>query len=81
MKKAWVSLRVGGGPSRHWVKDHELFYDDALDQQPAGEIELYVSDLVGFTGLPAADCRPSTTELATGITKFAVLLLGEIYNN
>lgn len=70
MKKAWVSLRTGSGPSSHWAKDQELFYDDALGQQPAGEIGLYLSDLVGFTGLPAAAYRPSPTELASGIARF-----------
>jgi hypothetical protein len=79
-KKAWVSLLVADGPSSSWVKVHELFYDDALElnQQPVGQVDLYLSDFLGFTGLPAAACRPSTAESETGITRFIVLLPGEI---
>jgi hypothetical protein len=80
-KKAWVSLLVADGSSSSWAKVHELFYDDALElnRQPAGQIDLYLSDFLGFSGLPAAACRPSTAELETGITRFIVLLPGEIY--
>jgi hypothetical protein len=78
LKKAWVSLRVEDDPSSHWIQHHELFHDDALDQQPVGQIDLYLSDLVGFGGLPAASCRPSAAELAAGITRFVVLLIGEM---
>jgi hypothetical protein len=75
MKKAWVSLRVADDPSSHWIQHHDLYHDDALDQQPDGQVDLYLSDLVGSAGLPAAYCRPSTAELAAGITRFAILIL------
>jgi hypothetical protein len=72
MKKAWVSLLAADG----WAQHHELYHDDNLDQQPVGQIDLYLSDLVGFAGLPAAYCRPSAAELAAGITKLVVSVCG-----
>lgn len=74
MKRAWVSLLVGDGSSGYWIRHHELYHDDNLDQQPAGQVDLYLSDFVSFAGLPAPYCRPSTAELAAGLTRFAVLL-------
>jgi hypothetical protein len=81
MKKAWASLLVADdseaanlgthNSSMHWIRDHELYHDDNLDQQPAGQLELYLSD---FTGLarPLVDyCRPSAAELAAGIRRLA----------
>ena len=57
-----------------WLLHHELHYNDNLDQQPIGQVDLYLSDLVTFAGLPPASCRPSTAELAAGIMRFATLI-------
>lgn len=70
MKKAWVSLLGADG----WIQHHELYYDDNLDQQPVGQVDIYLSDFIGFAGLPPAYCRPSAAELAAGITRFAIPL-------
>lgn len=79
IKKVWVSLRVEDQPSSHWIHNHELVHDDALkQQQPIGQVEMYLSDFVSFTGLPVTSYRPSTTELATGIKRFVILLTREI---
>ncbi|KAK4150538.1 hypothetical protein C8A00DRAFT_46103 [Chaetomidium leptoderma] len=70
MKKAWVSLLAADDPSSSWVQHSDLFHDDDLDQQPAGQVALYLSDFVGLVpGMPAALCRPSTAEVAAGITR------------
>ena len=71
IKKAWVSLLAAGDPASSWA----LFHDDDLDQQPAGQVALYLSDFVGLaSGIPAAFCRPSATEVAAGITRFVASL-------
>jgi hypothetical protein len=71
MKKAWVSLFAADDPSNSWV----LFHDDDLDQQPAGQVALYLSDFVGVApGIPVALCRPSATEVAAGMTRFVASL-------
>jgi hypothetical protein len=74
IKKAWVSLLVEGDSSSDWIQHHELYHDDDLDQQPIGQVDLYLSDFIGLAGSPPAYCRPSAAELAAGITRFAVLL-------
>ena len=67
MKKAWVNFLVADNSSSSWV----LFHDDDLDQQPAGQVALYLSDFVGLApGMPVALYRPSTAEVAAGITRF-----------
>ncbi|KAK3897135.1 hypothetical protein C8A05DRAFT_48129 [Staphylotrichum tortipilum] len=72
MKKAWVSLSAADDPSSSWV----LFHDDDLDQQPAGQVALYLSDFVGLApGIPAALCRPSTAEVAAGIIRNPTIAL------
>ena len=74
MKKAWVSLLAADDSSSSWVQHSDLFYDNDLDQQPAGQVDLYLSDFVGLApGMPAALCRPSTAEVAAGITRFVLL--------
>ena len=70
MKKAWVSLLAADD----WIQRHEVYHDDNLDQQPVGQVDLYLSDFIGFASLPPAYCRPSTAELAAGIRRFAVFL-------
>ncbi|KAK3309443.1 uncharacterized protein B0T15DRAFT_545205 [Chaetomium strumarium] len=75
IKKAWVSLLVVDDSSSHWIRQHELFHDDNLDQQPVGHIDLYLSDFVGIAGLPAIYCRPSTAELTAGITRNPIATL------
>jgi hypothetical protein len=57
-----------------WIQHHELYHDDNLDQQPVGQVDLFLSDFIGSTNLPPAYCRPSTAELAAGITRFAILV-------
>ncbi|KAK0721201.1 hypothetical protein B0T21DRAFT_316828 [Apiosordaria backusii] len=69
MKKAWVSLLVAGSPSSGWVQHSELYHDDDLVQQPVGQVDLYLSDFVSLAGVPTAFCRPSTVELAAGVTR------------
>ncbi|KAK4157050.1 hypothetical protein C8A00DRAFT_40532 [Chaetomidium leptoderma] len=64
-KKAWVSLLVADDSSSDWVQRSELFYDES-GQQPVGQVDLYLSDFLGLASLPAAFCRPSATELASG---------------
>ncbi|KAK4095954.1 hypothetical protein N658DRAFT_511624 [Parathielavia hyrcaniae] len=71
MKKAWVSLLAADG----WLPRHELYHDDNLDQQPVGQIDLYLSDFVGSAGLPPAYCRPSTVELAAENTRNPMITL------
>ncbi|KAK4141193.1 uncharacterized protein C8A04DRAFT_39325 [Dichotomopilus funicola] len=74
--KAWVSLLVSNGSRlNHFVHGHVLFYDDELDQQPAGRVVLYLSDFVGLAGLPAAYCRPSAAELDAGIMRNPTIIL------
>ncbi|KAK4106782.1 hypothetical protein N658DRAFT_461692 [Parathielavia hyrcaniae] len=71
MNKAWVSLLAADG----WLPHHELYYDNNLDQQPVGQIDLYLSDFVGSARLPPAYCRPSTAELAAEITRNPMITL------
>ncbi|KAK4148419.1 hypothetical protein C8A00DRAFT_47698 [Chaetomidium leptoderma] len=72
MKKAWVNLLAADNPSSSWV----LFHDDDRDQQPAGQVALYLSDFVGLApGMPAALCRPSTAEVAARITRNPTIAL------
>jgi hypothetical protein len=72
MKKAWVNLFAANG----WIQGYKLYHDDDREHQPVGQIDLYLSDLVGFAGLPAAYCRHSAAELAAGITKLVVSVCG-----
>ncbi|GAB1319537.1 hypothetical protein MFIFM68171_09747 [Madurella fahalii] len=69
MQKASVSLLAADDSSSHWIQHHELYHDDHLDQQPAEQVDLYLSDFVGLAGLPETYCRPSTAELAAGTTR------------
>ncbi|KAK4033874.1 hypothetical protein C8A01DRAFT_49609 [Parachaetomium inaequale] len=72
MKKAWVSLLTADKSSSRWVQHSQLFHDDNLNQQPDGQVDLYLSDFFGSAGLPAAFCRPSAVELATGVPRSIV---------
>ncbi|KAK4236861.1 hypothetical protein C8A03DRAFT_16526 [Achaetomium macrosporum] len=58
--KAWVDLLAAGGPSRDPIQRHEVYYDDDLEQQPVGRVDLFLSDFLGLAGLLAAYCRPLT---------------------
>lgn len=72
-KKAWVSLLVAAeNSSSRWVQHSQLFHDDHLDQQPDGQVDLYLSDFLGPAGLPAAICRPSADELAAGVSRLVL---------
>jgi hypothetical protein len=64
-----VSLLVADG----WLPHHKFCHDDNPDQQPVGQVDLYLSDFVRSAGLPPAYCRPSTAELATETTMFESL--------
>ncbi|KAK3896504.1 hypothetical protein C8A05DRAFT_48452 [Staphylotrichum tortipilum] len=76
IKKAWVSLLAADDSSSSWVQHSDLFHDDDLDQQPAGQVALYLSDFVGLApSTPAALCRPSTAEVAAGITRNPTIAL------
>ncbi|KAH6640621.1 hypothetical protein F5144DRAFT_609588 [Chaetomium tenue] len=75
LTKAWFSLLVSNGRPDHWVCNNILYHDDNLDQQPAGQVGLYLSDFVGFAGLPASYCRPSAAELDAGITRIPTVIL------
>ncbi|KAK4145968.1 uncharacterized protein C8A04DRAFT_35263 [Dichotomopilus funicola] len=71
-KKAWVNLLVTGNLTGSWA----LFHDDDVDQQPAGQVALYLSDFVGLVpDLPVGFCRPSATEVAAGITRTPLFVL------
>ncbi|KAH6634951.1 hypothetical protein B0J18DRAFT_471916 [Chaetomium sp. MPI-SDFR-AT-0129] len=71
-KKAWVNLLVTGDLTGSWA----LFHDDDVDQQPAGQVALYLSDFVGLVpDLPVGFCRPSATEVAAGITRTPLFVL------
>ncbi|KAL2129246.1 hypothetical protein VTI74DRAFT_8015 [Chaetomium olivicolor] len=69
MKKAWVSLLAAEDSSSRWIQYHEVYHDDSLEQQPAGQVDIYLSDFVGRAGVPAAYCRPSTAEPIAGTTR------------
>jgi hypothetical protein len=68
--RAKVSLFTADGTKGHWVQRSEIFYDDALEEQPIGQVGFYISDFLGGQGLPAALCRPSATEIAGGMLRF-----------
>jgi hypothetical protein len=72
MKKAWVSLLASGDSASPGALQFETFLDDDLDldQQPDGQVALYLSDFLGPTGLPETFCRPSIAELAAGVARF-----------
>ncbi|EAQ89067.1 predicted protein [Chaetomium globosum CBS 148.51] len=73
LKQADVSFGpVGSLPAL--ACEHDLYYHD-LDQQPGGQVDLYLSDFLGSAGLPPAYCRPSTAELAAGITRNPTITL------
>ncbi|KAK4155045.1 hypothetical protein C8A00DRAFT_42278 [Chaetomidium leptoderma] len=77
MKKAWVNLLVADESSSCRVPRFELLHDDdlGLDQQPDGQVDLYLSDFLGLASLPVAFCRPSTAELATGVSRTPQIVL------
>jgi hypothetical protein len=71
MTKARVSLLVADDFSgSHWIQRSDIFHDDALDQQPTGQVGLYFSDFVGLAGLPTTFRRPSISQLSAGIRRF-----------
>ena len=70
MKKSWLSVLTADDSSSRWVQRAELFHDDDLDQQPDGQVGLYLSDFLGAISLPASFCRPSALERAIGVSRF-----------
>jgi len=79
--KATISLFVADGPEGYWLQRRVIFYDDALEEQPIGQLGLYISDFLGVQGLPTAYCRPSAAEIATGISLFVLLFLPLVINS
>ncbi|KAK4034167.1 hypothetical protein C8A01DRAFT_49404 [Parachaetomium inaequale] len=71
----YINCSDADGPSSDWVQHSELFYDDGLDQQPVGQVDLYLSDFVGLAGVPTACCRPSSAELAAGVSRTPQIIL------
>jgi hypothetical protein len=72
MKQASVNLLVAG----RRFPDYDVYHDDDRDEQPVGQVDLYLSDFVGSAGLPPAYCRPSTDD-AAGITRFVILIAND----
>lgn len=76
-----MGLLVADASSRRWVHHFDVFYDDDLLQQPIGQVELFLSDFVDFTGVPAEFCaefcRPSKADLDAGISRFVFFLGGQ----
>jgi hypothetical protein len=73
MTKARVSVLVGDhSAGAHWTQRFEIFHDDALNQQPTGQVGLYFSDLLGLGGLPRDFRRPTIAELSAGIKRFVL---------
>ncbi|KAH6848104.1 hypothetical protein B0I37DRAFT_446234 [Chaetomium sp. MPI-CAGE-AT-0009] len=73
---ASVSLLVADESGySNWVQNSQLFYDDDLAQQPNGQLDLYISDFRGYTGLPAALCRPLAREVAAGVSRTPQIIL------
>ncbi len=72
---AKVSLLAAGAAAQHeprWIHRDELFYDQRLldDQQPTGQVTLYLSDLLSNRlPIPSAFCRPTAAEQAAGISR------------
>lgn len=61
---------IGNGSSGVWVLRSHTIYDSSLNEQPVGQVELYLSDFLGYDGLPAAFQRPTAAELADQIIRF-----------
>ncbi|KAK4044652.1 hypothetical protein C8A01DRAFT_42560 [Parachaetomium inaequale] len=76
VKKGWISLLAADDSDsiRHWVQHSDLFHDDDL-VQPVGQVDFYLSDFVGLAGVPAAFCRPSTAEVAAGVSRKPQIIL------
>lgn len=73
MAKGRVSLLLADEDSgSYWAQRSIIFHDDALAQQPTGQVGLYISDFHGLAGLPNIYCRPTTAELAAGINRFVL---------
>ncbi|EAQ89047.1 predicted protein [Chaetomium globosum CBS 148.51] len=79
MKRASVSLLVADASASRWVHYFDPFYDDDLVEQPVGQVNLYLSDFIDFTGLPAESClefhRPSKADLDAGVSRRAQITL------
>jgi hypothetical protein len=70
MRKGWVSLRVADGASGSWVQHRQLLFDDDTNERPDGQLELYISDIVGLACSPAAFCRPLTATTDSRASRF-----------
>ncbi|KAK0624207.1 hypothetical protein B0T14DRAFT_454409 [Immersiella caudata] len=56
-------------PEANLLQLAETLYDHNADEQPAGHISLYVSDVIGLADLPLSYCRPSTAERDAGVLR------------
>ncbi|KAK3363824.1 hypothetical protein B0T25DRAFT_442771 [Lasiosphaeria hispida] len=78
-KATWakVALRVvdGATTTGTWVQDFETLYDDKLVEQSDGQLGLYISEFLGPAGLMPAFCRPSTSEVAAGVSRDPQIIL------
>lgn len=74
--RAEVALCVAdGGTAGTWVHYFQTIYDDKLVNQPDGQLGLYISNFFGPAGFPPAFCRPSTAEVARGISRGPQVIL------
>ena len=71
---ATVSLLVTEDGEPRWVQRNELFYADPAtdgDPQPAGQVDLYASDLCSpKKPVSLAFRRPTSAEAAAGIVRY-----------
>ena len=53
-----------------WAYRHGSYYDARLDNQPTGQVALYLSDLLSpSVPVPSAFSRPAAAEIAAGISR------------
>ncbi len=72
-KAIWakVSLLVADGSLGRWAQRGGIFYSDSFDEQPVGQVGLYISDFLrGDDNLPTAFRRPSAAELTSGVSRY-----------
>ena len=64
---------VADGAVGRWIQRGQTFYDQQLDNQPAGQVDLYVSDFLRGRPLPTAFSRPLAAEVAAGVSRSVLL--------
>ncbi len=59
-----------------WFPLDEVFYDEGVNYQPLGQVDLYLSDLLSRRlPIPLAFRRPTTAELVAGIYRYEIFVL------